>query len=227
MLKLYYVGHSCFSITDDHGVQVVIDPFHAQNMAKPALSIGYREVSGVANYLLVSHEHADHNATELVAGDAVIIKQPGSYSYADFEVCAVEADHDNVGGTEKGHSRIFKFKAGNLCICHLGDFGQDRLRDDQMERLQGIDVLLLPIGGGFTIAPKQAITVMQQINSAIVIPMHYKTQAVPFLPNSVEDFIAVLPENIVIQRLDGAEIELSESDISSLAGCTKVLVLQP
>ena len=168
---IQYYGHSCFKITtkpagrgkDD--VAVFFDPFDK--------SVGLRPPQGQADLVLVSHNHADHNNVEALKGEPYVIDIPGEYSAKGANIIGIASSHDDKNGAERGENTIYVLEAEDLRICHLGDLGSD-LSEKQLEKINGIDILMVPIGGGYTIDGKKAVDIIKKIEPKIIIPMHYK-----------------------------------------------------
>ncbi|MDO9231084.1 MAG: MBL fold metallo-hydrolase [bacterium] len=169
---IQYYGHSCFKITtkpagrgkDD--VAVFFDPFDK--------SVGLRPPQGQADLVLVSHDHHDHNNVEALKGEPYVIDIPGEYSAKGVNVIGISSFHDDKNGAERGIDTIYVLETEDLRICHLGDLGTD-LSEKQLEKINGIDVLMIPVGGGnYTIDGKKAVEIVKKIEPKIIIPMHYK-----------------------------------------------------
>ena len=170
-MQIQYYGHSCFKLTakpagratDD--VTIFFDPFGKE--------LGLRPPQGQTDIIFVSHEHHDHNNVDALKGDPVIIDTPGEYAVKGINVIGLDSFHDENEGPERGHSTIFILEAEDLKICHLGDLGSD-LSGKQLEEIDGVDILFVPIGGKYTIDGKKAAELVRKIEPIIVIPMHYK-----------------------------------------------------
>jgi len=170
-MLIQYYGHSCFKITtkpagrgqDD--INLFIDPFDK--------SIGLRPPQGQADITLVTHNHSDHNNIEALKGEPSIVDIPGEYSIKGINIVGIGTYHDNSNGQERGLNTIYLLDSEDIKICHLGDLGTN-LTEKQMEILDGIDILMIPIGGKYTIDAKKAIEIIRKIEPKIVIPMHYK-----------------------------------------------------
>lgn len=168
---IQYYGHSCFKLTtkpagrgqDD--VTIFIDPFDK--------SFGLRPPQGQADLVLVSHQHADHNNVSALKGEPYVIDIPGEYSVQGINIVGVPSYHDNKEGEERGRNTFYLIETEEMRICHLGDLGHD-LDEKQLEKINGIDILMIPIGGKYTIDGKKAVDIVKKIEPKIVIPMHYK-----------------------------------------------------
>jgi len=167
-MNIQYYGHSCFKITTkpagrgQEDINIFLDPFDK--------SIGLRPPQGQANLVLSSHEHSDHNNVEALKGDPRVINIPGEYSVGGVHIVGLQSYH-----SEKKDiiNIVFVLESEDLKICHLGDLGVD-LTEKQMEDIDGVDVLMIPIGGNYTIDFKKAVEIVKKIEPKIIIPMHYK-----------------------------------------------------
>jgi L-ascorbate metabolism protein UlaG (beta-lactamase superfamily) len=166
-------------------------------LADRGLKFGYPpiEADGV-DLLLVTHEHGDHNAVEVIAGEPETLRATaGTHaSEAVGEVLGVASEHDEVAGTERGPNTIFVFELDGLRVAHFGDFGQRTLREEQAAAIGAVDLLILPVGGGPTIGAAQAGAIVSRLDARWVVPMHYRTARADFLPETEEEFVAQLPQ---------------------------------
>ena len=175
--ELTWWGQAMFTLVATDGTRIVFDPYG---------QIGYRVPTAdelAADVVTVSHEHPDHNNVA-PAGDAAILRGLTDDGWAnidetfgDTRIFSVESFHDRSEGAERGLNTIFVVETGGLRIAHMGDFGQAEMTPPQLELLGAIDVLLIPVGGVFTIDAAGATAIVEQIGPRIVIPMHYKTDA--------------------------------------------------
>lgn len=168
MIITWY-GQSCFRL-EPKGVSILIDPFSKE--------IGLRPPRLNDNIFLVSHEHYDHNnVADLPAGEAgapFVVRGPGEYEKSGIHIEGIVSYHDNSQGTQRGLNTIYLIRAEDMRLCHLGDLGQAKLSDEQVEAIGDVDILFIPIGGKYTIDSKEAAEMVKQIEPKIVIPMHYK-----------------------------------------------------
>lgn len=133
-----------------------------------------------AEVVTVSHDHGDHNAADRIQGTAnrkepFVVDRPGEYEASGIPVIGVASFHDDKEGAERGDNIIFVFKLDDIWVCHLGDLGHT-LNNRQIKQIGPIDVLMVPVGGKYTIGPKEALQVMESLSPSIAIPMHYKQE---------------------------------------------------
>jgi len=174
-----WLGQSCFKL-QEKDTTVIIDPFDA--------ATGLKEPRGSADVVLITHDHHDHNNLDAIKGDPFVINKPGEYEAKGVFVYGIPAYHDNVEGKERGENIIYLIESEGLKIAHLGDLGQIALTDAQLEGLNGADILLIPVGGGFTINGKEAVEIINQVEPRIVIPMHYKIPGLKISLDGVDKF---------------------------------------
>ncbi len=179
-MKITWLGHSCFRIKGKE-TDIIIDPYSD--------SIGIKMPKTKADAVLVTHDHSDHNNVSAITGDPIVINGPGEYEVKGTFIYGKRAYHDNKKGTERGAITIYLIEEAGTKIAHLGDFGQDDLTDDQLEFLDGVDVLLVPVGGPYSLKSEQAIKIINNIEPRVVIPMHYKFKGVNIELEEVDRFI--------------------------------------
>ena len=164
-MEISFLGHAAFKIKGK-GAIVVTDPFDD--------SIGIKFPKIEADIVTVTHDHFDHNASTKIAGEPFIINGPGEYEVKGVEIVGVASFHDNKEGKERGKNTIYNIKIDKINVAHLGDLGQESLTAEQIEEIGNVDILLIPIGGYFTIDGAQASKIASQLEPKIVIPMHFK-----------------------------------------------------
>jgi L-ascorbate metabolism protein UlaG (beta-lactamase superfamily) len=211
-MRIRWFGQSAFLLSGDEH-HVVVDPFGDVGMlAQRGLRFDYPPIEGVvADVVLVTHEHADHNAADVVGGSPHVIRSTaGRFDSPAGEVLAVASEHDDVAGTARGPNTIFCFALDDLRACHLGDFGQPALRPEQRAAIGEVDVLLCPVGGGPTIGGVAAAELVRSLAPRLVVPMHYRTAALDWL-DPPDEFVDALGRPV--ERL-----EASEADVGELLG---------
>lgn len=170
-MEVTYLGHSAFKLKGKNGT-VITDPYSE--------SVGWPLPNLSADLVTVSHQHADHNAVTKIKGTArrsepFVISYPGEYEVGGISVFGIPTYHDGEKGSARGSNTVYVIVMDELRICHLGDLGHE-LSSSQLEEIGVVDVLLCPVGGHYTIDAKSALSVIQQIEPAYVIPMHYRTE---------------------------------------------------
>ncbi len=189
-MTITWFGHSCFRL-EAKGSSILIDPF--------TKDIGLRPPKIKDDIVLVSHDHYDHNNLEGLNPEAFLINTPGEYEKQGIYIKGIMSYHDNSEGKERGLNTIYVVKGEELVLCHMGDFGQEKLTDAQVEAIGDVDVLMLPIGGKYTINYKEAVSLISQIEPKIVIPMHYKLKDLKLDIDGPDKFLkeaGIVPEKV-------------------------------
>lgn len=164
-MDITYLGHSSFRLRGKT-TSVVTDPYDSQ-------MVGLKFPKHIeADIVTVSHDHADHNAVSAVEGSPFVVGGPGEYEIKGVGIVGISVFHDAEKGATRGRNTIYRIEVDGVSIVHLGDLGHV-LSSDQVDMLDGVNVLLVPVGGVYTIDPGQAAQVISDIEPAIVIPMHY------------------------------------------------------
>ncbi|MFZ5595765.1 MAG: MBL fold metallo-hydrolase [Bacillota bacterium] len=183
-MNIQWLGHACFLITLGDGKTIITDPFGD--------SVGYPQPGLKADLVTVSHQHYDHNAVDKVGGSPRVIDTEGAHSYKNISVHGIPSWHDKNEGSQRGGNIMFVIEAEGVRVCHLGDLGHT-LNPDQVSRLGRMDVLLIPVGGFYTIGPDEAARVVEQLNPGYVAPMHYKTDYIDFPIVTADEFLKNYP----------------------------------
>lgn len=208
-MQVEWYGQSAFRLAAD-GTTVAIDPFGDMSAlgSSPGIQWEYPAIDGLeASLLLVTHEHRDHNAVEVVGGEPEVLRSTaGTLESALGEVVAIASEHDTQAGTQRGPNTIFVFELDGLRVAHMGDFGQSALRDEQAAALGGLDLLILPVGGGPTIGAQGAGAIVERLAPRWVVPMHYRTPRIGFL-ETADEFLAGAAQ---VHRLDEPSFETGE-----------------
>lgn len=163
-----WLGHACFLLTSAKGVRVLIDPFNEK--------VGYPLPEVEADIVTISHGHGDHSHTAAVRGNSLVVERPGHVTVRGVEISGIVSYHDHDFGSLRGKNIIFNYRLDGLSVCHLGDLGH-LLNRPHLEQIGEVDLLLVPVGGRYTIDAAEALEVVRQINPAVTIPMHFRTAA--------------------------------------------------
>ena len=216
-MKIKWYGHASFLITSESGTRVITDPYEPGAYDG---GIAYRPIEDSAEVVTVSHDHADHNYVQGIKGTPAVVKGPGPHEAAGLSFRGLATYHDPSGGKERGENTMFVFTVDGVTICHAGDLGHI-LSPEQARELEDLDVLLLPIGGVFTLDPGEATEVAELLKPKILIPMHFKTPGCGFPIAGVEEF---LEGKASVERVKGAEISVMKDHLPSPV---HVVVLEP
>lgn len=179
MIITWY-GHSCFKIQSGDLV-LVTDPF--------AKDIGLTPPRMRADIVTVTHGHFDHNHTESLGGEPFVITGPGEYEVKGVYIHGIETFHDTEQGALRGLNTIYMIGIEDFTIAHLGDFGEDALRPETMDELGSVDMLMIPVGGIYTVGAKNAAKIVKQLEPRFVIPMHYAVKGLSFKLDGVDSFL--------------------------------------
>jgi len=173
-----WLGHACFYCQGE-GLRLLTDPFDQQ--------VGYPLPDVEADLVTVSHDHYDHNAVDLLPGNPEVIRSPGEHSFKSLVVKGYPVYHDEVKGAKRGKNIIFTWEMDGVRLCHLGDLGH-LLDGKTIEAIGEVDLLMIPVGGVYTIDGKEAREVVNQLQPRVVIPMHYKTPHLSFELGPLDNF---------------------------------------
>jgi L-ascorbate metabolism protein UlaG (beta-lactamase superfamily) len=213
-MKIKFLGHASFLITSERGIRIITDPY------KPGCfngGIKYAPITEEADVVTISHEHDDHNATD-IDGNPTFVRGSGRKDLKDIKIQGYDVFHDESGGKERGKNTIFQMTVDGMSIVHLGDLGHP-LSDNDIEKLGAVDILFVPVGGHFTIDAEIAEKTVSRLQPKIVVPMHYKTDKCGFPIASVEDYLI----NKEAKKLSG-EFEITKE---TLPEETTTFVLTP
>ena len=215
-MEIQWYGHAAFRISTAQGVNIIIDPYESGGLGGIIL---YQPITDPANIVLVSHDHGDHNCTAGIEGAYSEVRKEGVYDIGGVRIRAISTFHDASQGSERGRNLLFVIEADGLRVVHLGDLGHP-LDADVVAQIGKTDVLMLPVGGFFTIDAETATGVMNAIKPSIAIPMHYKTEKVD-LP--IADAGGFTKGKECVRVIDDYKIEVTKE---SLPGGPEVILLR-
>jgi L-ascorbate metabolism protein UlaG (beta-lactamase superfamily) len=215
-MKIAWYGHAAFRIITGKGVRIVIDPYEPQAFDG---ALSYGRIADEADIVLTSHDHADHNYVKDIRGKYERIGAEGAYEVKGVKVKAYPTFHDPSGGTERGNNLIFVIEADGLKVAHVGDLGHI-LDTEAVAQVGAVDVLLLPVGGFYTIDAKEAEKVMEAMKPSITIPMHFKTEKCAFPIAPVEEFTKGKKN---VTTLGASELEVAKH---TLPASPEIIVLE-
>ncbi len=204
-MHLTWLGHSCFKIQDKigpEGITIITDPFDK--------SIGLKPPRLEAQIVTVSHGHYDHNNVAAIKGKPFVVNQAGEYDIKGISIIGVESYHDDKQGAERGKNIIFWLEVDGISIVHLGDLGAV-LTEKQIAHIPRVDILLIPVGGKYTIGPRQAVEVVHQLEPRLIIPMHYKVPGLKIDIGGVDPFV----KELGLRPHTEEKLKLSRKDLPS------------
>jgi len=213
-MKIKWLGHASFLITSDAGTKIITDPYVAGG------GLSYGEIKESADIVTVSHGHGDHNNVAAVQGNPAVVKEVAPVELKGIKFNSIPTYHDSAGGKERGNNIIFCFEVDGMRVCHLGDLGH-QLGDKEVAELGKVDILLIPVGGFFTIDASVATEVCSKLTPKVIIPMHYKNDRCVFPIAGVDEF---LQGKAGVSRLDASEVEFKPGELPATA---QIIVLKP
>lgn len=214
-MKITWLGHASFLVESKDGTRVVTDPFEAGSYDG---AVGYSPINTHADVVTVSHEHADHNAVDTVSGGPEIVRDPEERTIKGIAIRGISTFHDESKGQDRGRNNIYVMDVDGVKVGHLGDLGHV-LSSEEAAALGGVDVLLAPVGGYYTIGPEEAKKTAEALGASVIIPMHYKTDALGFPIQPVDDFLKLMER---VDRTDSTSVEIEAKDLADTA---RVVVL--
>ena len=217
-MQIIWYGQSFFQILTQKGkegvIKIAIDPYDEQ--------IGFKPPTLEADILLVTHAHHNHNNIKTIKGNPFLVAGPGEYEKRGVFIQGIPAFHDSTEGKERGEVTIYTFESEGIKICHLGDLGQKELTDEQLEKIGEVDILMIPVGGVYTISAKEAAKIISQIEPKIVIPMHYQIPKLKVKLEGLDKFLKMMgvkaPE--VLKKLSISKKNLPTEGM-------KIIILKP
>lgn len=216
-MKLKYLGHAAFELELTDGRRIVFDPYEAGSY-DGALAFG--PISGPHDIAIVSHDHPDHRFEGVVSQAAAVWDRAGEVDIGGVRITSIPTFHDENEGSERGTNLISIVEADGVRVAHLGDLGHAITKADA-PALEGVDVMIIPVGGYFTIDAAAAKAVVEEFSPKIVVPMHYKSNKCGFPIAPVEDFTMLMGE---FNEAGGSELDLTAG---SLSAGLNVIVLDP
>ena len=211
-MKVKWLGHATFLITSDAGVKIITDPYVTGG------PLSYGEIKESADIVTVSHDHADHTNAAAVGGSPAIVR--GNTEAKEIKFKGIPSYHDKVGGSQRGNNVIFCFEVDGVKVCHLGDLGH-QLSDKQLAGLGQVDILLIPVGGFFTIDAAAATQVCDRIKPGVIIPMHFKNNECNYPIVGVGEFLKGKKN---VNQPDVSEVEFKQGELPAE---TQIMVLKP
>ena len=205
-MKIKWNGHASFTITAADGTVLVTDPYDPSGYDGV---LKYDQVSDRADAVLVSHDHADHNYVKGLSGSPKVLKSSGQVK--GIQIKGIDTYHDESDGSERGANKVFSFTVDGINICFMGDLGH-QLSSEQIKAIDSVDLLLIPVGGTYTLDAEGATKVVEALGAKLVIPMHFKTDKCDLPIAKVDGFLARMTN---VKELNVSEVDLSRDKLPS------------
>ena len=213
-MVIEWLGHSCFKITLKSGLRILLDPYNTDT--------GYVPQEVEADVVTISHAHSDHNDLSHVKGNYTVVNSPGIYTFGELTIEGLESWHDHSLGAHRGSNIIFLFSVRGIRLCHMGDIGC--IPDDALfEKLCGTDILLIPVGGKYTIDAQEALAICEHLEPNIIIPMHFKTPDSNLDLAPLHDFLEAVGREYDVSHHGKCYLNI---DKASLKKRTRVVVME-
>lgn len=202
-MRVKWLGHSAFLLTAGDGTRIITDPYVPGCFDK---SLRYEAITEECDAVTVSHGHDDHAGARFLPGNPKVIRGAVRTEVRSVKVAGFDTAHDDTGGSKRGRNTVYRFEIDGLVVCHLGDLGEPLNRKVAMA-VGPVDVLMVPVGGFFTIDAGQALRAAAELSARVVIPMHYRTDKCSLTIEPVDGFIRGRAE---ARRLAVSEVEISK-----------------
>lgn len=194
-MDITYLGHSAF-LFKTKDARVVTDPFNSTKLNMPF-------PKQEADIVTISHDHDDHNATDQVAGEPLVLSLPGEYEKNAVRIYGFESFHDKTHGDERGINTLFKFEIEGISILHCGDLGHT-LSTETIQEIGDVDIVLVPVGGFYTIDAQEARQIVEKLEPSIVIPMHYRNAS---LSPNIEHYADMALVDDFLEKVGATDVE--------------------
>ncbi|GAB4249045.1 MAG: MBL fold metallo-hydrolase [Thermoleophilia bacterium] len=205
-MKITWFGHAAFLLEASDGTRLIVDPYRSGSFDG---KLAYKPIDTEADAVLATHRHEDHAAVDTIPGDPRILVEPRSADIGAVRVRGIPVYHDTDAGEARGENTILVIEDAGLRVVHLGDLGHE-LDSETIEEIGEVDVLLIPVGGLFTIDAATAAKIAADLDPRVVIPMHYRTSRCAFDISPVDDFLELHAE---VRELGEHTVELSKDTL--------------
>ena len=200
-MKIQYLGHSCFRLISEMGTTVVCDPYSSA-------MVGLDMPAVRTDVVTISHHHNDHDCMDNILGSPAELDAEVTCCADDFAIKSISTFHDDEKGAKRGKNLVFAFNVDGLNVVHMGDIGCKDM--EVVKNIYGCDVLMLPVGGVFTVDAEGAKWYVDQVKPKVVIPMHYMTTSHKFKLGNLDEFLSLFDEKQV-KRLNNDSLTLYDA----------------
>lgn len=210
-MTITWLGQACFKIKTE-STTIVIDPYDEK--------VGFELPKFLADLVLVTHGHFDHANSAAFPDAKKVITHSGEYQFDTIAIRGISTFHDTVQGRQRGMNTIYKIEIDGISLLHMGDFGELELRPETLQEIGHVDILMLPVGGTYTIDGVQAAHVARQVDAVITIPMHYLIDGLEIPLDGNQSFLDAM-ENKDTQALN--ELQITKEDLTQMTNTVIVL----
>lgn len=201
-MRARWLGHACFLLTGLRGGRLLFDPYRSGAYGGAVRHAPVRERVEV---VVISHEHhEDHAATAGLPGAPLVVKAPGETVEAGFRIVSRWTEHDSSGGRRFGRNLVHLVEADGVRVAHLGDLGGG-LVNATSALAHDLDALFVPVGGAFTIEPREAASLVRRLRPRVAVPMHFRSGKVSLPLSALDEFVAAWG---AVERPGVSEIEI-------------------
>lgn len=209
-----WLGHSCFKVTLKNGTRILLDPYDDR--------VGYAPQEVEADIVTISHSHHDHSDLSHVTGDYTVVKEPGVYTFGELTIEGIKTWHDTNQGADRGENICYMLSVNGMRLCHLGDIGYVP-EDDLVEKIKGSEILMVPVGGKYTVDACEALKICEMVAPNVIIPMHFKTPVTNLDIAPLSDFLEAAGREYDVSHLGKCYLKI---DKASLKKRTRIIVME-
>ncbi len=213
-MVIEWLGHSCFLVTLKNGTRILFDPYDD--------TVGYTRVEKEVDAVVVSHQHFDHNNLSRITGNYTVIDKPGLHTLGEATIECISTFHDHSGGAHRGENLVSVLSVRGIRLCHMGDIGCVP-GEDVVAKLKGVEVLLIPVGGHYTIDAQEALELCERIEPNIIIPMHFKTPATDMDIAPLHEFLDAVSREYDVSHPGQCYLNI---DLATLKKRTRIVVME-
>jgi L-ascorbate metabolism protein UlaG (beta-lactamase superfamily) len=213
-MKIKWLGHASFMIISDTGTKIITDPYFTGE------NLSYGEIRESADVVTISHDHSDHNNVAAVRGNPKVVSETVTTDVKGIKLKGIPCYHDDAQGKQRGKNILFCFEIDGIRVCHLGDLGHP-LSDKEVAELGKVDILLIPVGGFYTLDARVAGQVCDRLKPKVILPMHFKNDRCAYPIAGVDEF---LRGKKGVSQLNASEVEFKKGE---LPASTQIIVLKP
>ena len=213
-MKIKWLGHASFMIISDSEIKIITDPYLTGG------NLSYGEIRESADVVTVSHDHSDHNNVAAVRGNPKVVSKAITTDVRGIKLNGIPCYHDDAQGKQRGNNILFCFEVDGIRVCHLGDLGH-LLSDREVAELGTVDILLIPVGGFYTIDARVAGQVCDRLKPKVIIPMHFKNNRCAYPIAGVDEF---LRDKRWVEHSNTSEVEFKPEELRTT---TQIIVVKP